>query len=80
MYTTFFSIGFAFAKLCHSKGARVILGDLKLTKEAEEFAATADSNIVFEKCDVSSWGDLHNLISASVKKFGDVPDVYAPIV
>jgi NAD(P)-dependent dehydrogenase (short-subunit alcohol dehydrogenase family) len=73
-------IGFAFAKLCHSKGARVLLGDLKLTKEAEEYAAKDKSNIAFEKCDVTSWDDLHNLISASVKKFGSVPDVYAPVV
>ncbi len=78
--STISSIGFAFAKLCHTKGARVILGDLKLTQEAEEYDAKDKSNIIFEKCDVTSWDDLHNLISASVKKFGDVPDIYAPIV
>ena len=73
-------IGFAFAKLCHSKGAKVLLGDLKLTKEAEDYASKASSDVAFEKCDVTSWDDLHNLISASVKKFGAVPDIYAPIV
>ena len=28
---------------------------------------------------MSSWDDLHELISASVKKFKEVPDVYAPV-
>ena len=69
-------IGFAFAKACHSKGARVLIGDLKLTKEAEEYVSKSNgSDIAFQKCDVSSWDDLHNLISASVEKFKDVPDV-----
>jgi NAD(P)-dependent dehydrogenase (short-subunit alcohol dehydrogenase family) len=58
----------------------VLLADLKLTKEAEEYTAKDKSNIAFEKCDVTSWDDLHNLITASVKKFGSVPDVYAPVV
>jgi NAD(P)-dependent dehydrogenase (short-subunit alcohol dehydrogenase family) len=74
-------IGFSFAKQCHSKGARVLIGDLKLTKEADEYVSKAkDSEIAFKKCDVSSWDDLHNLISVSVKKFSAVPDVYAPVV
>ena len=74
-------IGFALAKLCHTKGARVLIGDLKLTKEAEDYISTASSSdIVFEKCDVTSWDDLHNLISVSVERFGTVPDVYAPVV
>ena len=59
----------------------MLVGDLKLTKEAEEYVSNASgSDITFEKCDVSSWDDLHNLISVSVKKFSAVPDVYAPVV
>ena len=59
----------------------MLVGDLKLTKEAEDYISKASSSdIVFEKCEVTSWDDLHNLISVSVKKFGAVPDVYAPIV
>ncbi|KAK0354700.1 hypothetical protein LTR91_012282 [Friedmanniomyces endolithicus] len=65
--------------LCHSKGARVLVGDLKLTKEAEEYISqTSDHNVAFVECDVSSWKSLHNLITASVDKFSDVPDVYVP--
>ena len=66
-------IGFAFAKACHAKGARVLIGDLKLTSEAEEYVSKASkSEFGFQKCDVSSWDDLHNLISASVELFGQV--------
>jgi NAD(P)-dependent dehydrogenase (short-subunit alcohol dehydrogenase family) len=80
-------IGFAFSKLCHEKkGARVLVGDLKLVPEANEYVSSKSSSssgdtstIVFEQCDVTSWKSLHDLISASVKHFGAVPDVYAPI-
>ncbi|KAK0278778.1 hypothetical protein LTR35_009043 [Friedmanniomyces endolithicus] len=72
-------IAFALVKLCHSKGARVLVGDLKLTKEAEEYVSqTSGHNVAFAECDVSSWKSLHNLITASVDKFSDVPDVYVP--
>jgi len=73
-------IGFAFASLCHQQGARVIIGDLKLTPEAEKYVAGQDrSEVVFEPCDVTSWASLRNLITASIKAFGEVPDVYAPV-
>ena len=73
-------IGLAFVRICREKGARVILGDLKLIQEAQDYVSSQDkSDVVFETCDVASWKSLHNLISASVKAFGDVPDIYAPV-
>lgn len=73
-------IGFAFAKLCHLQGARALIGDLKLVPEAEQYISqVSQAEIAFEHCDVSSWASLHDLISASVRKFGAVPDVYAPV-
>lgn len=74
-------IGFAFATLCHARGARVLVGDLKLTEEAAKYISESDNSasIDFQVCDVTSWQSLHDLISASVDKFGDVPDVYAPV-
>ncbi|KAK5121266.1 hypothetical protein LTR85_005432 [Meristemomyces frigidus] len=73
-------IGFAFAKLCHSRGARVLIGDLKLVAEAEQYVSQeSEADVFFEHCDVTSWTSLHNLISASVRKFGNVPDIYAPV-
>ncbi|KAK3115931.1 hypothetical protein LTR53_004262 [Teratosphaeriaceae sp. CCFEE 6253] len=72
-------IGLALVKLCHSKGARVLIGDLKLTAEAAAYIEqNSDGHIAFEICDVSSWNSLHDLISASVATFGDVPDIYVP--
>ena len=73
-------IGFALAQLCHKNGARVLIGDLKLTKEAEDFVSlnSSSNQIAFQKCDVTSWKDLHDLISTSTTKFGDVPDIYCP--
>jgi len=70
-------IGFAFAHVCHQKGARVLIGDLKMVKEVEDYVSSK-ADIAFEHCDVSAWSSLKNLITTSVRRFGDVPDVYVP--
>jgi NADP-dependent 3-hydroxy acid dehydrogenase YdfG len=62
--------------LAHNKGARVIIADLRLTKEAEDFLATAGVSVVFQPCDVVKRSDLESLIAVSQERFGDVPDVY----
>lgn len=75
-------IGFALAKLCHEAQARVVIGDLGLIPEAQQYLASnpsRTSDIVFKKTDVSLWTELHDLISFCVLTFGDVPDVYAPV-
>jgi len=72
-------IGLSFVKLCHSKGARILIGDLKLTSEGEEFTNSIPKNsISFTKCDVTDFKALRDLVSTSVKVFGEVPDVYCP--
>lgn len=71
-------IGFALAKLCHQQGARVLIGDLKLTTEAEKYIADNDA-ITWAVSDVTDWNSLHNLISKSLQEFKDVPDVYCPV-
>lgn len=75
-------IGLSFAQLFHSRGGRVLIGDLKLTAAAEAFVHTtevdAPGSVVFRTCDVTDWKSLHSLISASVQEFGEVPDVYCP--
>ena len=69
-------ISLAFVKLAAKhEGTRVIIADLRLNDEAAEFLKEA-RNVVFAKCDVAVWPDLHNLIKVSEKEFGDVPDVY----
>ncbi|KAI9740331.1 MAG: hypothetical protein M1834_004910 [Cirrosporium novae-zelandiae] len=62
-----------FCRIAHAKGAKVIIADLCLTKEAEDFI---QPGVVFQPCDVGKWDDLQNLITVSEKLFQDVPDVY----
>lgn len=71
-------IGFALAKLCSEHGARVLIGDLKLTAEAEQYLQ-GKNNIIWTNCDVTDWSSLHDLVSKSVQLFQDVPDVYCPV-
>ena len=70
-------INLAFAQLVASKGAKVVIGDLRLSPEADELVKSSD-DVVFQKCDVTNWKDLQNLVTVSHQKFGDVPDVYVP--
>lgn len=73
-------IGLAFVQQCLEANARVLIGDLKLTSEAEEYLSKQSKDkIVFESCDVTSWKSLHALITSSINAFGEVPDVYAPV-
>ena len=71
-------IGLAFTRLAVSRGAHVVVGDLKLTSEAESFVSSHPAEIYFQKCDVSSWSDLAALNTAALKHFSAVPDVYIP--
>ncbi|KAI9719761.1 MAG: hypothetical protein M1812_003249 [Candelaria pacifica] len=68
-------INLAFARNASSQGAKVLIADLRLTTEAEDFVKGA-KDVIFTKCDVTKWNDLDNLITVSKKEFGDVPDVY----
>ena len=74
-------IGLALCQLAIQKGARgVLIGDLKLTPDAERLTHDHPKSVFFAKCDVTKWADLENLIPASKKHFdGAVPDIYAPI-
>ena len=70
-------INLAFVKLAAQQGARVIIADLKLSKDAEDFITAQNSkNITFQKCDVTKRADLVNLVSTSLELYKDVPDVY----
>lgn len=70
-------IGLALARQCHERGVKVLIGDLKLVPEAEQFISQIpNGEVVNCHCDVTSWKSLHDLITTSVEKLGDVPDVY----
>jgi NAD(P)-dependent dehydrogenase (short-subunit alcohol dehydrogenase family) len=70
-------INLSFARFAIQQGARVIVADLKLTEDGENFMNGEGAKAaVFTKCDVTNRADLENLIVVSEKEFGDVPDVY----
>jgi NAD(P)-dependent dehydrogenase (short-subunit alcohol dehydrogenase family) len=70
-------INLSFARFAVQQGARVIVADLKLTSDGEEFMkGEGAKNAVFAKCDVTKKADLENLIKVSEKEFNDVPDVF----
>ena len=77
IYIKYAGIGFSFAELAVALDAKVIIGDLKLTPDAEKLVQD-NSAVTFVKCDVTKWKDLQNLIDISEKELGDVPDVYIP--
>ncbi|KAI9835774.1 MAG: hypothetical protein M1819_001953 [Sarea resinae] len=69
-------INLAFARLVHEKGARVVIGDIRLNEDAEAFVKK--EGVIFVKCDVAKRADLQDLITVAEKEYGDVPDVYVP--
>lgn len=69
-------INLAFVKLALSSGARgIILADLKLTEDAQNVVDKFEQ-VIFTKCDVSKRKDLEALITTSMERFGEVPDIY----
>jgi len=64
-------------QISHSLGAKIIIGDLKLTPEATDFVSKVGSDrIIFQPCDVTKWDQLQKLVSASEENYGNVPDVW----
>lgn len=69
-------INLSFVKLAFKSGARgVIIADLRLTEQAQSLVDGSD-RVIFLRCDVTKRKDLDSLITGSVDKFGEVPDVY----
>ncbi|OOF94987.1 hypothetical protein ASPCADRAFT_208614, partial [Aspergillus carbonarius ITEM 5010] len=68
-------IGLQLTRLASAKGAKVIIGDLQLTPEAQQLVDTTET-VIYQRCDVRNWADLHALIQLSRDKWNDVPDVY----
>ncbi|RVX71585.1 hypothetical protein B0A52_03769 [Exophiala mesophila] len=70
-------INLAFAKLCRLQGAKVIIGDIRLTEDGQNFVdGTSSDKAIFVECNVRKRKDLENLITTSREKFGTAPDVY----
>ncbi|PWY96153.1 NAD(P)-binding protein [Aspergillus sclerotioniger CBS 115572] len=68
-------IGLQLIRLASAKGAKIIIADLQLTPEAQHLVDTTET-VIYQRCDVRNWDDLHALIQVSRDKWNDVPDVY----
>lgn len=64
-----------FCKRAAAEGAKVVVADIAQTPEAKELVEGSE-NLVYQKCDVSKWSDLHQLVTVAKEKFGKTPDVY----
>ncbi|PGH37066.1 hypothetical protein GX50_00049 [[Emmonsia] crescens] len=86
-------IGLAFVQHALSLNTKVLIGDLRLTADAEKLVSQRNNpdrnnnnnsdvphsiSVAFVKCDVTKWDELQNLIEKAREIFGDVPDVYVP--
>ncbi|EXJ89424.1 hypothetical protein A1O3_02491 [Capronia epimyces CBS 606.96] len=85
-------LSFEFVKLAVEQNNKVIIADLRLTPAAEEFVKmnskphaesgskphveSESGHVIFTQCDVAVWADLNHLVTVSMDRFGDVPDVY----
>lgn len=69
-------IGAAAARLFHSLGAKVVVGDLD-ERLGNSLAAELGSNLVFQRCDVTQWSDLYGLFETANSNFGRIDIVLA---
>jgi NAD(P)-dependent dehydrogenase (short-subunit alcohol dehydrogenase family) len=75
---TILGLSFEFVKLAVAQHNKVIIADINLRPEAEEFLKTPEGtkNAIFQHCDVAKRSELDKLVPLSESKFGDVPEVY----
>ncbi|VUC29421.1 unnamed protein product [Clonostachys rosea] len=76
-------LNFALAKTLLGKGCNVVLGDLALRPEAQQFvdsrkeSSQSQGRAMFKKTDVTSWKQLDELFDTAEKEFGAVDIVVA---
>jgi NAD(P)-dependent dehydrogenase (short-subunit alcohol dehydrogenase family) len=73
-------IGFEFVKLLNSKDCNVVIGDLRLLPESEQFTTsptTSSAKVLFKKTDVTDWKELQELFEFTKKELG-VADLVCP--
>ena len=69
-------IGSAFSKACAEYGANVVIADIgeekanELTEQIKK--ETWNSNIFFQKCDITNTNDIQNLIDTTLNKFEEI--------
>jgi NAD(P)-dependent dehydrogenase (short-subunit alcohol dehydrogenase family) len=72
-------IGFSTAKLLHSLGCNVLIGDVRPPDSFEGLNSGSESKnaITYCECDITSWSTICNLFETTVTKFGGVDMVHA---
>jgi NAD(P)-dependent dehydrogenase (short-subunit alcohol dehydrogenase family) len=74
-------IGLAFVKLLHAKNCNVVIGDLRLTPDAQQVVSSASAQcsakILFKETDVTQWKQLSELFEFTEKSLG-APDIVCP--
>src|ERR1700753_2626001 len=72
-------IGLSTAKLLHSLGCNVVLGDIRPPESLGELNSGTNSKhgISYCECDVTSWAAVCRLFETAIAKFGGVDIVHA---
>jgi NAD(P)-dependent dehydrogenase (short-subunit alcohol dehydrogenase family) len=70
-------IGAATVKLLHSKGAKVIFGDVNERGAEEVIKATSSATVQFLKCDASKYSDNLALFKTALHQYGHVDHAVA---
>lgn len=74
----------AFVKELYAAGAHILIADLKLHRQCDEWLETikeaekSKQRIAFQRTDVTDWKQLEAAFDAFAQKFGGVPDIVCP--
>ncbi|OJJ03395.1 hypothetical protein ASPVEDRAFT_84843 [Aspergillus versicolor CBS 583.65] len=73
-------IGLAFSRLLQTRGVRVLIADLKLSPEAQNWVEcnACTPKAVFQHCDVTNWAHLESLPAKAKELWGSVSDIWVP--
>jgi len=76
-------INFEFSKALYGKGCSVILADLALRPESQEFVDSASKEpnapkAIFHRTDVTDWAQLEEVFDVAERECGNVPTVVCP--
>ncbi len=76
-------INFEFAKALYEKGCSVVLADLALRPESQEFVDAVSkrpdgAKAVFHRTDVTDWNQLEEVFDVAERVCGAVPTVVCP--
>ncbi|WPG99277.1 Hypothetical protein R9X50_00209000 [Acrodontium crateriforme] len=71
-------INLEFVRLALQSDCRVLVADLRLTRDAEKLVSNSGGKAAFTPCDVSKWSDLESLPARVSKVFGNdaIADVW----